>query len=122
MHEDDDFSFVRNYLDEELARELKLFRYETKQDGETRVIDTDIDEIRESIMAPKFNFGAPAVSVRHMRADGTLELEHEYRTDGRGLDIERARRVLEYLHRLWRRPIVLDTVDDKGTHQQIAVG
>jgi stage V sporulation protein R len=121
MREDDDFSFVRNYLDEELARELKLFRYETKQNGEIHVIDTDIDEIRESILAPKFNFGAPAVSVRHMRADGTLELEHEHRTDGRGLDIERARRVLEYLHRLWRRPIVLDTVDDKGKDQQIAV-
>jgi stage V sporulation protein R len=57
-----------------------------------------------------------------MRADGTLELEHEHRTDGRGLDIERARKVLEYLHRLWRRPIVLDTVNAEGKPQQIKVG
>ena len=76
----------------------------------------------ESILAPKFNFGAPAVSVRHMRSDGTLELEHEHRTDGRGLDIERARKVLEYVHRLWRRPVVLDTVNAEGKPQQITVG
>ena len=122
MREDDDFAFVRNYLDEGLARELKLFRYEAKPNGEIRVINTDIDELRESILASKFNFGVPSVSVRHMRADGTLELEHEHRTDGRGLDIERARKVLEYLHRLWRRPIVLDTVNAEGKSQQITVG
>jgi len=122
MREDDDFAFVRNYLDEGLARELKLFRYEAKPNGEIRVINTDIDELRESILASKFNFGVPCVSVRHMRADGTLELEHEHRTDGRGLDIERARKVLEYLYRLWRRPIVLDTVNAEGKSQQITVG
>ena len=91
MRQDDDFSFIRNYLDEELARELELFRYEAKPNGEIRVINTDIDELRESILTPKFNFGVPAVSIRHMRTDGTLEMEHEHHTDGRGLDIERAR-------------------------------
>jgi stage V sporulation protein R len=122
MQEDDDFSFVRNYLDEELARELNLFRYEMKRNGEIRVIDVDIDALRESILAPKFNFGAPAVAVKNLRVDGTLELEHDHATDGRGLDLERARKVLEYLHRVWRRPIVLDTVDDKGKPLQVTVG
>src|SRR5919106_4213480 len=52
MRQDDDFSFIRNYLDEELARELDLFRYEAKPNGEIRVINTDIDELRESILTP----------------------------------------------------------------------
>src|SRR5262249_8135966 len=53
MCEDDDFSFVRNFLDEELIRDLNLFRYEMKPDGEIRVIETDIHELRESVLAPK---------------------------------------------------------------------
>jgi stage V sporulation protein R len=121
MQEDDDFSFVRNYLDEELARELQLFRYEMKRSGEIRVADVDIDALRESILAPKFNFGAPAVAVRNLRVDGTLELEHDAATDARGLDPDRARKVLEYLHRVWRRPILLDTVDEKGQPLQLAM-
>jgi stage V sporulation protein R len=43
-----------------------------------------------------------------------LELEHDHVTDGRGIDVERGRKVLEYIHRVWRRPVTLNTVDQSG--------
>ena len=109
--EDDDFSFVRNYLTPELADELKLFRYEMSMDGSVHVLDRDIDALRETILAPKYNFGAPAVLASRISSDGSLELVHEHDTDGRGLDVGRAERVLDYVHRVWRRPIKLETID-----------
>ena len=35
--------------------------------------------------------------------------------DGRGLDLERSRKVLDYVHRVWRRPIILTTVNQAGS-------
>jgi stage V sporulation protein R len=43
-----------------------------------------------------------------------LELEHDHVTDGRGIDVDRGRKVLEYIHRVWRRPVTLHTVDQGG--------
>jgi stage V sporulation protein R len=112
--EDDDFSFVRNHLTPELVEELKLFRYERTRDGALRVLDHDIHALRETILAPKYNFGAPAVFARHVGKDGALTLSHEHTTDGRGLDLDRAERVLAYLHTVWRRPVHLETIDAAG--------
>jgi stage V sporulation protein R len=112
--EDDDFSFVRNHLTEELAEELKLFRYERSADGGVKVLDHDIHALRETVLAPKYNFGAPAVLAKHVGQDGALTLVHEHDTDGRGLDLERAERVLDYIHKVWRRPIRLETIDSAG--------
>lgn len=50
---------------------------------------------------------------------GRLSLEHDHGTDGRGLDLERSRKVLEYLQRVWRRPVVLHTVDSKGAALEV---
>src|SRR5207237_87221 len=71
--------------------------------------------LHEAILAPKYNFGAPIVSASHVRNDGTLELTHDSATDARGLDLERSRKVLDYLQRVWRRPIVLTTVNQAGS-------
>jgi stage V sporulation protein R len=112
--EDDDFSFIRNHLTEDLAEELKLFRYERSADGGVKVLDHDIHALRETVLAPKYNFGAPAVLAKHIAHDGALTLMHEHDTDGRGLDLDRAERVLDYLHKVWRRPIKLETIDSSG--------
>jgi stage V sporulation protein R len=122
MTEDDDFSFVRNYLSEDLAEELGLFGYTAKKNGDIRVEETDINDLRESLLAPKFNFGAPAVAAAAVQTDGTLELRHEHLTDGRGLDLQRAIKVMEYVHRVWRRPVILHTLDDRGQEKVLAVG
>ena len=114
MREEDDFGFVRNYLDEELARELDLFVHETRKDGETRIANRDIHAIREAILAPKYNYGAPSVAVTLLKPDGSLELRHDFQHDGRGLDLQQAERVMEYVDRIWRRPVSLNTVDFRG--------
>jgi stage V sporulation protein R len=119
--QDDDFSFIRNYLTEELAEELKLFRFRASRDGAIEVVDRDINALRDAILAPKYNFGAPAVMAKHVETDGTLHLVHGHESDGRGLDINRTEKVLGYLHRVWRRPLKLDTVDGQDTARTIRV-
>ena len=105
MREEDDFGFIRNYLTQELAEELELFVYETRPGDEIRVASRDIHALREAILAPKFNFGAPRVAAAELRHDGSLGCAHDHATDGRGLDVGRAERVLDYVRRVWRRPV-----------------
>ncbi len=119
MEQDDDFSFVRNHLTRELADELGLFRFSARSDGQIKVLEHDLPALQESLLHQKYNFGAPSVQAKHVRVDGTLELYHDHLTDGRGLDLERSRKVLEYVHRVWRRPVILSTVDSQGAGLEI---
>ena len=114
MQQDDDFSFVRNQLTAEVAEKLQLFRYSAESNGAIKVVETDLPALHESLLAPKYNFGAPTVSASHVRVDGTLELLHDHKSDGRGLDVERGKKVIEYIQRVWRRPVLLHTVDEEG--------
>ena len=111
MCEDDDFSFLRNHLTREVATDMGLFRYQRRQNGPIKVVAADIDELRESLLLDKYNFGAPRIAVSEVRGDGTLVLQHDAQLDGRGLDAERARKVLDYIKLVWRRPVLLMTID-----------
>jgi len=118
--EEDDFGFIRNWLDEELAEQSGLFVYEARPGDEIRVATKDIAAIREAILAPKFNFGAPRVAAAELKHDGSLTLQHDHGSDGRGLDVNRAKRVLEYVNRVWRRPVKLVTVNDRAENVELA--
>jgi stage V sporulation protein R len=120
MREEDDFGFIRNWLDRELAEKLELFVYEVRQGDEIRVADRDLEAVREAILAPKFNFGAPRVAAIELKSDGGLVLAHEHASDGRGLDAARAKKVLEYTRRVWRRPVRLHTVSERGEPVELA--
>src|SRR5204863_8535721 len=111
----DDFGLVRNRLPCGLADELGLFRFSARSDGQVKVLEPDLTALHEAILAPKYHFGAPIVAASHVRNDGTLELTRDGATDARGLDLERSRKVLDYLQRVWRRPIVLTTVNQAGS-------
>jgi stage V sporulation protein R len=121
MCEDDDFGFVRNHLTHDLATELKLFRYKGPASGALTVQEMDLSALHDALLAPKYGFGAPTVSASRVHNDGKLDLIHDHVTDGRGLDPERARRVLEYIVRVWRRQVALTTVDNDGRSVEIAV-
>lgn len=114
LRDEDDFGFIRNYLDRELAEELGLFVYAAKRDGEITLTSRDINAVREAILAPKFNYGSPRIAVSDLEADGSLTLVHDHHADGRGLDSARAKKVIKYIHEVWRRPVRLHTVDGDG--------
>jgi stage V sporulation protein R len=118
--EEDDFGFIRNWLDRELAGEAGLLVYEEAADGEIRVASRDLAAVREAILAPKFNYGAPRVAAVGLAADGSLDLAHDHAADGRGLDAPRARQVLGYVRRMWRRAVRLQTVDERGAKIELA--
>ena len=118
--DEDDFGFIRNWLDEELAAASGLFVYEARPGDEIRVATKDINAIREAILAPKFNFGAPRVAAVELANDRSLTLSHAHGTDGRGLDVGRAKKVLEYVRRVWRRPVHLHTVNERAEPVDLA--
>lgn len=112
--EEDDFGFIRNYLDQDLADRLDLFVYDMRKDGETKIVNRDLHAIREAILAPKYNYGSPSIAVGQVGHDGSLDLRHDYLRDGRGLDLQQAEKVMDYVGKIWRRPVTLHTVDFRG--------
>ncbi len=115
MKEEDDFSFIRNYLDEELVEQLDLFVYDTEGGTGIRIVNRDVHAIREAILRPRYHYGVPRIAVSRMHHDGSLELVHDFEADGSGLDLARAERVLEYIMQVWRRPVSLRTIGVNGT-------
>jgi stage V sporulation protein R len=121
MCEDDDFAFVRNHLTFDLAKELRLFHYKGPANGTLTVQETDLPLLHDALLAPKYGFGAPTVSAARVNVDGKLELIHDHAIDGRGLDPERGRKVLEYIARVWRRPVAITTIDNDKRTVELAV-
>ena len=109
---DNDVSFLRNYLTEELCEELDLFVYELVDEEEWTVTEKRWERVRDQLVSNMTNFGFPYIVV----ADGDynrnreLYLKHSY--EGAELDAGYARKVLEYVHALWGRPVHLETLAD----------
>ncbi|MDN5843308.1 MAG: SpoVR family protein [Alcaligenaceae bacterium] len=123
--EEDDFSFIRNHLGEALVEKLQLLSYRAREDQirgvHIQIEDTDIGTLREQLISPKFNFAAPHVQAVELSSDGSLMLRHDHAADGRGLDLDRAQKVLEYIALVWRRPVALETIDDEGKDTTLVV-
>ncbi|MQA18380.1 SpoVR family protein [Rugamonas rivuli] len=119
--EEDDFGFIRNYLDAPLADRLNLFSYQVRKDGETRVLSRDIQAVREAILRPRYNYGAPRIAVDRVHEDQSLVLRHDHASDGRGLDLAAAEQVLNYVARIWHKPVTLHTVDFRGAQRVLTV-
>lgn len=107
---ENDISLLRNYLTENLCEELDLFVYELVDEEEWTVTDKRWERVRDQLVANLTNFGYPYIEVADGDYDGNLELLLRHRYEGSELDLKYARKVLEYVHKLWGRPVHLDTI------------
>ena len=111
---DNDISFLRNYLTEEMCEELDLFVYELVDDEDWTVTEKRWERVRDQITANKTNFGFPYIEVVDGDYDGNRELYLMHRFEGIELDMKYARKTLEYVYKLWGRDVHLETqVDDE---------
>jgi stage V sporulation protein R len=109
---DRDSSFLRRFLTRELMQELNMFEH--AREGDKRVVsrlpeDDNWTEVRDTLLRNTGMAGIPVIRITDadFQRNRTLYLEHEH--DGRDLDPEYLLHTLEYLHRLWGRPVILAT-------------
>jgi len=120
--EEDDASFLRNYLTKELAIDLGMFNYGYREyrepdmkdedlreeHGIIEIKDRDLDKLIENIIQPTINYGAPLITIDEVDGD-TLVMGHD---DEFGpLDMKYAEKTMEYIYELWGAPVELNTYD-----------
>src|ERR687890_193618 len=109
---ENDVSFLRNYLTEELCEELDLFVYELVEDEEWTITEKRWKRVRDQLVANMTNFGFPYIEVADGDYNNNRELYLRHAYEGAELDGRYARKALEHVYTLWGRPVHLETVVD----------
>jgi stage V sporulation protein R len=109
-----DITFIDEFLTPEFCRRHRLFSFGFNDDAETYEIESrEFPKIKERLLFSLTNFGQPIIRVRdaNYMNRGELYLEHIVAGDV-GLRVDFAQRTLENLHRIWMRPVHIETIDD----------
>ncbi|MCS6886430.1 MAG: SpoVR family protein [Blastocatellia bacterium] len=112
---DNDISFLRNYLTRELCEELDLFVYQLVDEEDWKITDKNWQKVRDTLVSNMTNFGFPYIEVVDDDYNRNRELFLRHRYEGVELDIPYAKKVLEYVYKLWGRTVHLETVVDNET-------
>lgn len=124
--EENDISFICNYLTQDLIDENNFFAYgyacehgvsgpkKCAKCGDIEIKSRQAENVLESLLAPRYNYGAPRIVVSKVdqAGDGSLMLEHE-----RGdmtLDLKFMEETMKYMYELWKKPIRVKTYNQKG--------
>lgn len=110
-----DITFIDAFLTPEFALEQKLFVFDFNDKKNTWEIATrEFKKVKDKLLQQLTNFGHPVIDVVDANFGNRGELVLSHRHDGMDLDPGYARKTLENLQRLWRRPVgVVTRVDDK---------
>lgn len=108
-----DASFLRRYLTEDLMRELGLFEYQVQ--GDKRVVSRIADEenwrdVKETLIRNVGMGSTPVIKIEDADYRHNRELFLKHCHDGRDLQLEYAEKTLQYVHQLWQREVVLETL------------
>jgi stage V sporulation protein R len=126
MKEEDDISFLRNYLTADLVKELELFTYGYDSeysddwfgDKFIEVKEKIRDEVVEALIKPMYNGRVPKIVITGVGAENTLIMKHDSEELGT-LDFKFAKQTLEYIWDLWAAPIELYVLNDKGEEYKL---
>jgi stage V sporulation protein R len=106
---DNDVSFLRNYLTEDLIKDLDLYLY--KKEGDEWVIaEKNWEKVRDGIVASMTNFGYPYLVIENGDYRGNRELYIKHLFEGQELDMVYGEKTLQHVYTLWGRPVHLETV------------
>ncbi len=106
---ENDVSFLRNYLTEDLVKDLDLYIY--KKEGDEWVItEKNWQKVRDTLVATMTNFGYPYLVVDNGDYRGNRELCIKHLFEGQELDLGYAEKTLQHVYTLWGRPVHLETL------------
>jgi stage V sporulation protein R len=108
-----DVTFIDSFLTPDFCRRHQLFSYRHNDQNDTYEIESrEFKKIKERLLFNLTNFGQPIIRVKdaNHRNRGELYLLHEH--FGVDLRLDHAQDTLRHLHRLWTRPVHIETVVD----------
>lgn len=106
-----DLTFIDEFLTLDFVREQRLFKFGYNQNTEYYEIESrEFPKVKRQLLANLTNLGRPQIAIRdgNYKNRGELFLEHTY--TGVELQLNFAKDTLCNLHRLWTRPVHLETV------------
>jgi len=106
---DNDVSFLRNYLTEDLIKDLDLYLYR-KEGDEWVIVEKNWQKVRDGIVASMTNFGYPYLVVENGDYRGNRELYIKHLFEGQELDLVYAEKTLQHVYTMWGRPVHLETL------------
>lgn len=109
-----DITFIDEFLTPEFALEQKLFTFRYNRDTDLyEIASREFQEIKRKLLYRLTNFGQPFISVEDGNYANRGELYLRHRHEGVDLRIDYARDTLRNLHKIWTRPVHLETVIDE---------
>ncbi|MEN0110759.1 MAG: SpoVR family protein [Planctomycetota bacterium] len=106
-----DLTFIDAYLTLDFVREQRLFKFGWNDSAEQYEIESRaFPQVKAQLLASLTNAGRPIIEVvdgNHANR-GELALRHRYH--GAEIDAAEAADTLRHLHRLWTRPVHIETV------------
>ncbi len=110
-----DVTFLDEFLTPEFIEEQKLFTYgRDPRTGHSVILDRDPASVKRRLLQQFTNMGHPVVEVVDDNHENRGELYLVHRFDGVPLREDFARETLRALHRLWTRPVHVETVVDQS--------
>ncbi len=108
---ENDVSFVRNYLDQELVEELNLFNYR-KNGAQWQVTDTSWEKVRDNLARQLVRGGNPTIVVSNgdYNDKGGLLLRHHH--EGLDLDLMYLEKTLVHIQHSGGKSVHLETIID----------
>jgi stage V sporulation protein R len=106
-----DLTFIDEFLTLDFVRRHKLFRFGYNPTSESYEIESrEFPKVKQQLLQSLTNRGRPIISVvdGNYLNRGELYLKHDF--SGVELQLEDAADTLENLHRLWNRPVHIETV------------
>lgn len=106
-----DVTFIDDYLNEDFCHEHKLFIYDYDKRTNRYVISgRDFKTIKQQLLRQLTNFGNPIINVVDGNYHNRNELLLDHIHDGVDLKHDFTVECLKNLHRIWRRPVHINTI------------
>ena len=106
-----DITFIDEFLDEDFCHKTKMFLYDYEpRSGRYVISSRDFKAIKSQFLKQLTNFGQPRIEVvdGNFRNRGEMLLTHLH--EGVDLKHEHTLETLKNLHKIWTRPVHIETV------------
>ncbi len=112
-----DVTFIDEFLTPQFVERQLLFNYDYNKRADVYQISTrDFQQIKERLLFQLTNFGQPYITVQDGNYANRGELYLKHRHEGVDLKMDYAQDTMRNLHKIWSRPVHLETVIEDRPH------